>query len=114
MRERNWDVLRETIDVLAEEGNVQMSAMLALVCADEMGIGRRRRRHRGRVRGPGRRSRGRERRVKGSRRAERGRTRRRVQAEGIEDGSENGARCRIEMKYLESETSPKGVRAGVR
>ena len=42
MRERNWDVLRETLDVLAEEGNVQMCAMLALVCADEMGIGRRR------------------------------------------------------------------------
>ena len=74
------------------------------------GIGRRRRRHRG----PVRRSRGRERRVKGSRRAERGRTQRRVQAEGIEDGSENGARCRIEMKFLESETSPKRVRAGVR
>ncbi|KZV67776.1 hypothetical protein PENSPDRAFT_610968 [Peniophora sp. CONT] len=41
MRERNWEVLRETVEVLAEEGNAQMGALLALVCGEEMGLGRR-------------------------------------------------------------------------
>ena len=64
--------------------------------------------------GPVRRSRGWGRRVKGNRGAEKGWTRKRVRVGEIKDRSENGARCRIEMKFLESETSPKRVRAGVR
>ncbi|VDB85195.1 unnamed protein product [Peniophora sp. CBMAI 1063] len=42
MRERCWDVLRETLERLIEGGDVQMGCMLALVCGAEMGLGRRR------------------------------------------------------------------------
>ena len=37
----NRNVLRETLDVLVEEDNAQMSAMLALACVDGMWTGMR-------------------------------------------------------------------------